>query len=466
MRRLFIKQSLNSNNTTLKPYLSPIAVCALSIGSAIGWGSLVVTANTYLSQAGPLGSILGLLIGFAMMLMVANHYHFLANRYPGTGGLYNYVKYVFGNDRAFLVAWFLFLVYIAIFWANATSIPLFARYFLGGVFRFGHLYTIFGYDVYIGEILLTICVIALVALLCIKSKKATACSMVVLVFVFTIGIIICFIGAMIGNSSSGTSFAPAFVPDSNAFKQVVRIAFLSPWAFIGFESISHSAGEYNFKHKKMFRIFLISLIIITSLYIFAILLSASAYPEGCTSWFDYISRLSEFEGIDGLPAFYAAKHYLGDFGVGALMTSLLALVLTSLIGMLRAVSRLCYAVAQDGVLPERFSKLNKKEIPVNSILLVLVLSLPVMFLGRTAIGWIVDTTTIGATILYGFASAAVFKVSIKEKKKKDIVLSGICLFILVEFSIYLLFPSFFSDYTLETETYVLMAVWSLLGLIY
>ena len=71
----------------LQPYLSPLAVWALSVGSAIGWGSLVVTGRTYLSQAGPMSSILGLLAGFVMMLMVANHYHFLANRYPGTGGL-------------------------------------------------------------------------------------------------------------------------------------------------------------------------------------------------------------------------------------------------------------------------------------------------------------------------------------------------------------------------------------------
>ena len=108
----------SGKNTALQPYLSPLAVWALSVGSAIGWGSLVVTSRTYLSQAGPLGSILGLLIGFAMMLMVSSHYHYLSARYPGTGGLYNYVKNIFGYDRAFLIAWFMFLIYISIFWAE------------------------------------------------------------------------------------------------------------------------------------------------------------------------------------------------------------------------------------------------------------------------------------------------------------------------------------------------------------
>ncbi len=461
-----MKQTENTGSASLQPYLSPIAVWALSVGSAIGWGSLVVTGNTYLSQAGPIGSISGLLIGFVMMLMVANHYHFLANRYPGTGGLYNYVKYIFGYDRAFLASWFLFLVYIAIFWANATSIPLFARYFLGGIFRFGYLYTLFGYDVYIGEALITLVFISLIALLCIKSKKITARAMVVMVLIFTVGITVCFVGAVIGGGSFGISAEPAFVPDGSAVRQVIRIAFISPWAFIGFESVSHSAAEYKFKHGNMFRVLLTALIVITALYVFAVLLSASAYPEGCSNWFDYISRLDEFDGIAGLPAFYAADHYLGKAGVGILMASLLALVLSSLIGMLRAVSRLCYAVAQDGILPERFSRLNKKQIPANAIILVLILSVPILFIGRTAIGWIVDTTTIGATIIYGFASAAVFKASVKEKKKKDIVISGICLLILVAFSVFLLFPEVFSDHTLETETYVLMTVWSLLGLVF
>lgn len=450
----------------LKPYLSPLAVWALSVGTAIGWGSLVVTSRTYLSQAGPLGSILGLLIGLTMMLLVANHYHFLANRYPGTGGLYNYVKYIFGYDRAFLVAWFMFLVYISIFWANATSIPLFARYFLRGLFRFGYLYTIFGYEVYLGEALVTLAVIGLVALLCMKSKQATAHSMVVLALLFTVGITVCFIAAMIRHGDTGMTMAPAFIPDKSAVRQVFRIAFISPWAFIGFESVSHSAAEYKFKHSNMLRVLVISLIVTTALYIFVILLSVSAYPESCESWLDYISRLDEFEGIEGLPAFFATHYYLGDTGVYILMASLLALVITSLIGTLRAASRLCYAVAQDGILSERYAHLSEKQIPVNTIILVILVSLPIPFLGRTAIGWIVDTTTIGATILYGFATAAVFSASKKEKLKKDRVLSAICLGILAVFLVLLLFPGLFSDRTIETETYVLIAVWSLLGLLF
>ena len=458
--------SAANNNAKLQPYLSPLAVWALSVGSAIGWGSLVVTSRSYLSQAGPLGSILGLLIGFAMMLMVSSHYHFLATRYPGTGGLYNYVKQLFGHDFAFLIAWFMFLIYASIFWANATSIPLFARYFLQAVFKRWPLFTVFGYEVYLGEALVTLAVMWLVGLLCMKSKKATAALMSVMVLLFTVGITVCFAVAMIGHGRSGMSMGPAFLPDANVLRQVMRIAFISPWAFIGFETVSHSAEEYKFKHSNMFRILVISVAVTTALYVFIVLLSVTAYPEGCAGWMDYISRLDEFEGIAGLPAFYAANHYLGATGVNILMVSLLSLVLTSLIGMLRALSRLCYAVAQDGILPRRVAALSDKQIPVNAILLVLIVSLPIPFLGRTAIGWIVDATTFGATMIYGFVSVAVFKASGQEGVKKNRIISGFCLFILVAFAVFLLFPSFFSDYTIATETYVLMAVWSFLGVLY
>ncbi len=262
------------------------------------------------------------------------------------------------------------------------------------------------------------------------------------------------------------SMSPAFLPDTGVLRQVVRIAFISPWAFIGFETVSHSAEEYSFKHSYMFRILVISAAVTTALYIFVVLLSVSAYPEGCSGWLDYISRLDEFEGISGLPAFYAANYYLGSAGVNILMLSLLSLVLTSLIGMLRALSRLCYAVAQDGILPGRIADLSDRQIPVNAILLVLLVSLPIPFLGRTAIGWIVDATTFGATIIYGFASVAVFKASGEEGCKKDRLVSGFCLFILVAFAVFLLFPSVFSDYTIATETYVLMAFWSFFGVLY
>ena len=446
--------------------ITPFARWSLSLGSTIGWGSLVVTCSSYLTQAGIAGSVLGLVLGFIIMLMVASHYHFLSNRYPGPGGLYSYVKNIMGNDASFLAAWFMFLVYMAIFWANATSIPLFARYFFHSVFRFGYLYTLFGYEVYLGEALLTLAVIVIIAVMCIRSRTASDRSLEIMVMVFIVGITVCTTVALIGHGKTDMSFEPAFIPDKSVFRQVIRIAFISPWAFIGFESISNNATGCSYRKDNLFRILVASVCVSTALYIMTMFLSISAYPKTCGSWLDYISRLDEFSGISGIPAFYAARYYLGNAGVYILMVSLMALILTSLIGMIRAVSRLLYAVSQDGILDKRFTALNKGNIPYKAIVLAIAVSVPIPFVGRTAIGWIVDTTTIGAAMLYGLATICVFKVALKEKIVKQRIISGICLVIFAMFMVFLIFPELFSDYTIESECYVLMTVWSFLGLLF
>ena len=456
----------NQNNAPkvgLQPYLSPAAAWALAVGTSVGWGSLVVTSNTYLAQAGPVGSILGLLISMVLMLVMCRNFFYMTSRYPRAGGIYDYTKEVFGYDRAFLVFWFLSLTYIAMFWANATSLPLFARFFIGDTFKVGYLFSIFQYEVYLGEALLTLAAIAAITLLCIKSKSAAAHAMVAMVAVFSIGIALCFLVAVVKNKSG---WSPAFVPDKSAVAQSLRIALISPWAFIGFENITHSAEEYNFKRDKLHRILVISVLTTTAVYVFVTLLSISAYPEGCADWLDYIRNLDSYSGIDGLPAFYAAHFYMGDLGVAILIASLLALILTSLIGNLRALSRLFYAAANDDILPGKFAQLNEKHIPANAMLLVAAVSCVIPFVGRTAIGWIVDVTTLGATILYGFVSAAAYKTARKLKDRRETITGFLGFAVMLVLGVYLLFPSMFGNSLMATETYILLMVWTIIGFFY
>ena len=112
--------------TRLKPYLSPVGAWALSFGTAMGWGALIVTGNGLL-QAEPLGSMVSavpaLIIGALIMLLISKNYHYMINRYPEAGGAYAYAREAFGYDHGFIVAWFLALTYGAIFCASATAIP-------------------------------------------------------------------------------------------------------------------------------------------------------------------------------------------------------------------------------------------------------------------------------------------------------------------------------------------------------
>ena len=443
--------------------LSPLGAWAFSIGTSIGWGSLVVTSNTYLAQAGPLGSTFGMIAGGLIMLVIAANYAYLMNVYPDAGGAYHYASEILGHDYGFLTAWFLSLTYLAILWANATSIPLFARYFLGDVFKVGGLYTLFGYDVYLGEALLSIGALLLVALLCARRKGTMSKLMIAMAVVFTAGIVVCFAAGITGSRGE---LGAGYVPGSSALSQIVRIAVISPWAFIGFENISHATEEISFRNTRLYRVLFISVISTTALYIFITLLSVTAYPGEYRSWLDYIQNREHLQGLKGLPAFYAANRYMGKTGVVILMLALLSLIVTSLIGNITALSRLFYALGRNSILPARFGRLNERNVPANAIALIVGLSALFPFLGRTAIGWIVDVTTIGATLIYGLVSASAMKLARERRDQRERWLGVIGLAMMVCFGIYTLVPNLYTSSTMARESYFFFIVWSALGFVY
>lgn len=152
------KVSDPEKHNVLQPYISGLGAWALAVGTSIGWGSLVVTNSDYLANAGPAGSVIGMLVGALIMLII------------GT------------------------------------------------------------------------------------------------VLIFTVGITICFAFAMFSSKSGTALFDPAFMPDAGAVRQVVVIAFITPWAFVGFESITHSSEEFTFEMKKLRRILVSAIFVTTLLY--------------------------------------------------------------------------------------------------------------------------------------------------------------------------------------------------------
>ena len=111
----------------LSPYLSTLGAVSLAFGCAVGWGAFVMPGTTFLPVAGPLGTLIGLGIGAAVMFLVGRNYHYLIQKFPEAGGAYGYVKKVCGGDHGFICGWFLILTYVAIAWANATALALVGR---------------------------------------------------------------------------------------------------------------------------------------------------------------------------------------------------------------------------------------------------------------------------------------------------------------------------------------------------
>ncbi len=443
----------------------PIGIWAFSIGASIGWGSFIVTCNAYLSKAGVLGTILGLLAGMAVIMVITWNLQYMIQASPDAGGIYTFEKKVGGRDMGFLAFWFVLITYLAVLWANITSVPLFVRFFLGDSYQLGFHYSIFGYEVWFGEALLSICAVLIIGLLCAFSPRLPEKIMIAAAAMFTIGFTVCAVIAMLRHDSA-SGYDPMYAEGSPAFAQIVRIAVISPWAFIGFENAAHFSEEYEFPIKKIRRILISSVVVTTLLYIFVSLLSVSAYPPEYASWLDYLRDMGNLEGIKAVPAFYAASHYMGRPGVTVLMLALFGVILTSLIANMLALSRLLYAAGRDGEAPHALSILSKRGIPSTAIYLIMAVSVFIPFLGRTAIGWIVDVTTLGATVIYGMISHSVYLHAKQEDRQAEKATGMAGMILMVCFLILILIPGLLPFHAMETESYALFIVWSVLGLVY
>ena len=96
----------------------------------------------------------------------------------------------------------------------------------------------------------------------------------------------------------------------------------------------------------------------------------------------------------------------------------------------------------------------------------MLISLPIPFFGRTAIGWIVDVNTIGATIAYAYTSAVAYKVA-KDDENIPVQITGmIGMITSALFFLYFLVPNFWSVSALTTESYLILVAWSVLGFMF
>ena len=456
-------EEANNSNLKLKPYLSPLNVWALSFGCAVGWGAFVMPGTVFLPIAGPLGTTIGMAIGGIIMLIIGYNYHYMMNQYRDAGGTYTFSKKVFGYDHGFMSAWFLILVYIAITWANATALPLIFRNLLGDFFKVGFHYNIAGFDVYLGEALLSLSALWIFGFICIRGGKVAA-------RIQTIAAIILFGGILIGLgaviSKHGLSlfdFNPQFNPSVSSAAAIFGIVVLAPWAFAGFESVSQSTEGFKFSTKKTFSILFCAVVTSALAYIFLGLIAISEPPKVYDNWFDYISNLGNMTGLAGLPTFFAVDVLMGNTGLIILAVTVVAAVITGLIGNYIAASRLIYALTRDDLLPDWFGKLNKYRTPKNAIIFIMLLSLPIPFLGRTAISWIIDVNTIGATIDYAYTSAVTFVLARKVGNLRAKITGAFGFIVSVTFFMYFMVPVFWTVSAMSTESYLILIWWSLLG---
>ena len=456
-----------SQRTGLGAYMSPVAMVALAFGYAVGWGAFVLPGTQFLPDAGPLGTLIGILIGTAAMSVFALNYYRLVIRRPGPGGAYGFVTKAFGADHGFLVGWFLFITYIAIMWANSTALVIMTRCVLGDVLQFGFHYTMVGFDVYFGEAIFCSAVIVLCGVLCLIGKRLAIGIHTALAAVMVLGVATCFVAALFRHQGGLASMAPAFSSDGPPAVQILRILAMIPWAFVGFEAVVHSSGEFKFPVKRTLPLMIAAIVLAALVYILLTMVPVLALPERFSTWQEYIKALPELVGADAVPVFATVHRILGVTGTAILGGTMLAAQLTGIFATYVATSRLLCAMSRGRMVPRWFGAINRDGTPANAIVFVMLASLAIPFFGRTVTGWPVDVSNLGAAVAYGYVSAAAYAISRREGETGVLArASGVCGVVMaVAFFLLMLVPNYLSGNTLSAESYFLLAIWCILGIL-
>lgn len=458
---------MQQNDTHLAKKLSPLNVWALAFGCIIGFGAFILPGTSFLPGSGPLGTAIAMAVGAIIMIVISFNYGYMIRHFALAGGEYIYANEAFGKHHAFICAWFLGLSYLTIVPANATALALIGRHLLGEVFQVGYLYTVAGYEIYCGELLLAIASLVFFAWISIRGVENSGSVQTLLALLLIGGVAICAVAAIFSSKTSLTALSPAFAPGRANLSGILPVLVVAPFSFMGFDTVPQSAEELRFSPKKTQLIMIVSILFGAVTYITLNTFAASVLPEGYETWTAYVADLNQISGIAGIPTFHAAYVLMGPVGLLLLGIAVLCAVLTGICGFYMATSRLLFSMSREGGLPPWFGHLHPRyKTPHNAIIFVLIVSLFAPFFGRTALLWIVDMSSIGAAIGYAYTSAAAAKFAWQEKHRGFFINGMLGTLLGLFFAVLLLVPIPTVQCSLSKESYICLGVWIVLGLIF
>ena len=455
-------------NFSFSKKVTVFSAWTLAFGGIIGYGAFVMPGTTFLKGAGVFGTLIAMQIGAFTMLIISYAYGYMAKKFQVTGGQFIYADKAFGKKHGFTCAWFLGLCYLSIIPMDATALTVFFRNIYGSAFQFGYLYTVSGYKVYLGEFLVAAVVLILFAYITSRSARFTAIIQNVMVIILISGILIILFGSLFSSEAKISNFEPLFYPDDRSpILQIISLVIIAPWAFVGFDIVPQIAEETNFTHHKVKVIMDTCIIAGCFVYIVLTFLAAAVIPSGYHDWVEYANNLDKHDSYGAVMTFFASYKILGFVGLFIIEASAICGVLTGVLAFYVATSRLLYAMSREKMLPSWFGVLNKDSSPSNSVLFCMIVSIFTLFLGRRALGWLVDIASLGGAIGLGYTSLASWKYS-REENRKDVAILGMMGFIFSTiFALLLLVPlPGITTELLSKESYLILVIWIVMGIIF
>ncbi|MBO4693767.1 MAG: APC family permease [Clostridia bacterium] len=423
---------MEKKETELKRQLNPMSVWAIAFGCIIGWGSFINPGKKFLPNSGVAGTAISMVLGAVVMIIIAFSYAYMVPKFPKAGGEFNFTKNCFGKTAAFFCGWFLVAAYLTNVPMNSTAIGLIVDGLDGdaNILRFNYLYEIAGFKVYLGEMLFAGFILILFGIFNIIGVQKAGFIQTILAALLAISAFTLFAAGLISSKAKGINMEPVWGFDLAAAKAnnavtenigqfahsgkagimsaILATFAITPWAYVGFGTIPQAAEEFKFSYKKVMFIMTVAILFGGFVYISNNTVAAAALAN----WPD---RVIAGDWV----VLIAAEELLGTFGKVLIGTGVSCAVLSGIMGFYLASSRLIYSMSRDGYLPKWFGKIDKRfATPKNAMLFCVLISLSGPVLGREALGWFVDMSSIGASIGYFFTCASTLKTLRKTGEHK------------------------------------------------
>lgn len=396
---------------TLEKTLRPANIWAIALGSIIGWGAFIQSPNWMVKAGGPLPLVLGFIIGGLLMIVVGRSYAYMISKFPVAGGEFAYAYTAFGEKASYICGWMLSVGYFGIVALNATAVPVLFSIITPGLLQVGYLWTIAGWDVYAGEVAVSLALIWIIGFINYRGVKSTGnlqlilCALLCAAVLFIVGGI-----AFTGNFSFSNLTPAANQYDVPFWKGVVLIIALAPFLYVGFDCIPQAAEEFNFPHNKTF------LLICTAIAAGALIYTGLAImPAAVIPWQDMVNLQNAAGGPESWRTGAMIQQALGTVGTIFVVIAVLAGMFTGINGFYLSSSRLLFGMARARMMPKWFSYVHPKyKTPSHNIIFVLLICSIAPFFGREVLNWVVDMAAVGTGVGYFFTCAGAFVVVTKN----------------------------------------------------
>ena len=347
MSNLFRKKNINellskNNGVRLKQTLGAFDLILLGVGAIVGTGIFILPGTVAASHSGP-AIVFSFLIAAIVCALAAMCYSEFSSAIPVTGSAYTYGYIIFGELLAWFVGWALILEYGLASASVATGWSAYLVSLLEGLnikipsSLTGPFNPAEGTFINLPAVL----IVLIISFLLTRGLQESAKINRIMVFV-KVGVILLFIlvGVFYVKPENWQPFMPF------GFEGVLAGGALVFFAYLGFDAVSSAAEEVKNPQRNLPIGIIGSLLICSFLYISVSLVLTGIVPYtelNVSNPVSYALQIVEHDWISGV------------ISLGA-VTGMMTVILVMLYGG----SRLIFAIARDGLLPQVLTKLNPK----------------------------------------------------------------------------------------------------------